>query len=247
VAFAIVETIAILRGRRDAEFLTYWNRDLPRYVGNSSEMHGAYGYRLRFQFGVDQLEHAFLALQANSTSRQVVLSIWDPKADLPDSSGKPRAQDIPCNVCSMLKIRDGKLEWLQVMRSNDVFRGLPYNFVQFTTLQEVMAGWLGLELGAYVHVSDSLHVYESDLTAALGYKTPSETTRNRDSLALPKKESDAVWSRMASEVEELIHTSLSPERLVALATAREYPTAYANLMRVVVAEAYRRRGDDSSI
>lgn len=45
------------------------------------------------------------------------------------------------------------------MRSNDVHRGLPYNVVQFTTLQEVMAGWLGLEVGGYHHWSDSLHLY----------------------------------------------------------------------------------------
>jgi len=75
--------------------------------------------------------------------------------DFPDEEGRPASQDILCNVLSMLKIRDGRLEWTQVMRSNDLFRGVPYNFVQFTVLQEVIAGWLGLEVGAYDHVSDS--------------------------------------------------------------------------------------------
>jgi len=57
-------------------------------------------------------------------------------------------------------IRRGKLEWLQVMRSNDAVWGLPYNFIQFTSLQEILAGWLGVPIGSYNHVSDSLHVYE---------------------------------------------------------------------------------------
>ncbi len=48
------------------------------------------------------------------------------------------------------------------MRSNDHFRGLPHNLIQFTTVQEVLAGWLGISLGSYHHYSDSLHVYESD-------------------------------------------------------------------------------------
>ena len=49
------------------------------------------------------------------------------------------------------------------MRSNDIFRGLPYNFVQFTSMQEILAGWLKINVGSYNHVSDSLHIYERDL------------------------------------------------------------------------------------
>ena len=63
----------------------------------------------------------------------------------------------------MLKVRDGALEWTQILRSNDVFRGLPYNFVQFTMMQEIMAGWLNLRVGSYNQLSDSLHIYDSDI------------------------------------------------------------------------------------
>ena len=35
------------------------------------------------------------------------------------------------------KVRQGKLEWSQIMRSNDVLLGMPYNFIQFTGLQEI--------------------------------------------------------------------------------------------------------------
>ena len=61
--------------------------------------------------------------------------------------GNPSAEDIPCNLSSLLKIRKNQLEWMQINRSNDIYRGLPYNIVQFTTLQELMASWLGIEVG----------------------------------------------------------------------------------------------------
>lgn len=40
---------------------------------------------------------------------------------------------------------------------------MPYNFIQFTTLQEIIAGWLNLDIGEYFYFTDSLHVYKSDL------------------------------------------------------------------------------------
>ena len=45
------------------------------------------------------------------------------------------------------------------MRSNDIVFGLPYNFLQFTFLQEIIAGWLNVDVGEYMHISDSLHMY----------------------------------------------------------------------------------------
>jgi len=55
-----------------------------------------------------------------------------------------------------VKIRHGKLEWSQIMRSKDVLLRIPYNFIQFTGLQEILAGWFELDMEAYNHYSDSL-------------------------------------------------------------------------------------------
>jgi thymidylate synthase len=178
-AFAVAEAIWILAGANDADFVSFWNPRMRRYVDadNPAILHGAYGLRLGSRprvpgsvefslrhegrsvgFGRDQLKGAIEALRTLPNSRQVVLQIWDPRVDFPDPA--PTSQDVPCNLLSHVMIRNGKLEWLQVMRSNDAVWGLPYNFIQFTTLQEVLAGWLGIPLGSYNHVSDSLHIYE---------------------------------------------------------------------------------------
>ena len=141
-AFAIAEVVWIITGRRDAAFLTFFNRQYEKHAGAGPLYHGAYGWRLRQHLGLDQLARAYDALRHNPDSRQVVLQIWDAKADMPHEDGRPVFDDIPCNVVSLLKVRDGALEWMQVIRSNDVFKGVPHNFVQFTSLQEIMAGWL---------------------------------------------------------------------------------------------------------
>ena len=144
-AFALVEAFWIAAGRRDSGLPTYWNPALPRYCGSGESYHGAYGHRIRHHLGIDQLDRAYSALKSNPDSRQCVLQIWDSTVDLPSADGKPSNQDIPCNLLSIPKVRNGKLEWMQIIRSNDLFLGLPHNIVQFTVLQEMLSGWLGLE------------------------------------------------------------------------------------------------------
>lgn len=65
-----------------------------------------------------------------------------------------------CNDMIFLKIRDSKLHITVANRSNDLVWGLyGANAVQFSILQEYMAAWLGIGVGTYRHVSDSLHAY----------------------------------------------------------------------------------------
>ena len=241
-AFALAEIVWIMAGRRDLEFLKFWNPQLPKYVGNGPNLHGAYGYRLRHHFGFDQLERAFRALKNNPETRQVTLQIWDGMGDLPMGDGKPRDKDIPCNTSSMLKVREGKLEWLQVLRSNDMFLGIPHNFVQFTTLQEIMAGWLGLECGSYNHVSDSLHIYERDMARVMDSGSVGESRTNIDSLALPYEESISVFDQLEQHVALMIDDTVGVAVIESLASWESGHEGYNNINRVLVAEALRRRG-----
>jgi thymidylate synthase len=235
-----VEVIGILSGRRDSGYLNFFNPILPRFAGDGPEYHGAYGYRLRVHNGIDQLKRASDALTANPQSRQVVLQLWDGALDLPSPDGQPAAADIPCNICSMLKVRNGKLEWSQIMRSNDLFKGLPYNFVQFTTLQEVVAGWIGAEPGTYTHYSDSLHLYQEDKAGAFSSQAIPMVASN-DSIALPKADSDPIWQEMNRRVDLLVTKDLSANDYRHLARIHDAPQAFNNLLAVVTADAARRK------
>ncbi len=239
-AFAIAEIVWILKGRNDSKFLNYWNSNLPSYAGQTDSYHGAYGYRLKRNLGFDQIENAFLALKNNSTSRQVVLQIWDSKLDLPDTDGVPRDPDIPCNIVSMLKIRNSKLEWMQVMRSNDIILGLPYNIIQFTTLHEIMAGWLDLELGTYNHLSDSLHLYKAN-EKNFSCEPDIVPELNRDNLGVSKTESDRLFTELELKIDTLItDTPVKPDELIELSTWTTAPQSFRNLLFIICMEYARR-------
>lgn len=179
-AFAIAEVIWILAGSNDLDFIAFWNPLMKKFSDDGILLHGAYGYRLSCdaegEFGLysdrnvryfvpatlpfNQLKEAYNALHNTPHSRQVVLQVYQARTDFPVRDGTPRSKDIPCNLIADLKVRDGKLHWQQVMRSNDLFWGTPYNFIQWCSLQEIVAGWLGLEMGQYTHIASSLHVYQ---------------------------------------------------------------------------------------
>jgi len=240
-AFSLAEVVWIINGRNESSFLNYWNTQLPRYAGNSEIYHGAYGYRFRYQFKIDQLTRAFQALKNNPDSRQVVLQIWDARADIPSEDGSPVDPDVPCNIVSLLLVRDTKLEWTQIMRSNDLFLGTPHNFIQFTSLQEILAGWLEINLGSYYHLSNSLHVYQ-DRTGSDLQISNVDVAPNTDSLAIPKEESDVVFTILYSDIQKMMSSDLSPDQLLHISIDTDVPKAYKNILLVIASEAARRRG-----
>ncbi len=239
-AFALAEVIWILAGRDDIGLLTHWFPRYPHFVGNEPHQHGAYGKRLRHHFGCDQIRRAIDVLRNDPNSRQVVLQIWSCSDDLPAEDGKPRSQDIPCNIASCLKVRDDQLEWLQIIRSNDVDRGVPHNIVQFTVLQELMAGWLGLKLGEYVQVSDSFHWYEKQ-SARLKVDTSVQPAANTDRFGESMELSLGAFEILAERMDQIVEARASGDAPPPFPTDLSPP--FEHMFMLVAADDARRHGD----
>lgn len=239
-AFAIAEVVWILAGRDDSAMLNFFNPKLPQFAGATEFYHGAYGHRLRRALGLDQLVRAADALFHNPDSRQVVLQIWDAKRDLPDAQGRPANTDVPCNLVSLVKLRSGRLHWTQVLRSNDLVLGVPHNIVQFTYLQEVLAGWLGVPLGQYTHLSDSLHVYQRDF-GHVGDVVEVNPEPNEDSVALPREVSVPAWVDLEQRATRMTARDLTRDEFGRVLNAEDAPVPFRNLLSLLCADAARRR------
>jgi thymidylate synthase len=116
----------------------------------TGELDGAYGPRVG-----PQLPYVRDLLRRDPDTRQAVVTVFGP-ADHHESL------DVPCTVSLHFMVRDGALELITYMRSNDVWLGWPYDVVMFTVLQEALATDLGLGLGQYTHVDGSLHLYDTN-------------------------------------------------------------------------------------
>ena len=183
VAFALAEVLWILNGREDVGMLAAYNSQISNYSDDGVVFNAAYGARLRRSHHVDQLEDIIATLRNDPSSRQAVMAIWHPAKDkgwLTTLEGEfvrlsgdhefgpiPRqTKDRACNLLSHAMIRDGKLDWLQVQRSNDALWGTPYNWIQWTYVMEFVAQQVGVRLGQFVHFANSLHVYEHQFEEA---------------------------------------------------------------------------------
>lgn len=233
-AFAIAEIFWILSGREDSNFINTWNPLMKKYSGDTESYYGAYGERMKFNFGIDQIERAYDTLSKNPNSRQAILQVWDVNKDLPKIDGEANSEDIPCNISSILKVRNNKLEWSQIMRSNDFFRGTPYNFIQFTTLQEIMAGWLNVEIGEYFYFTDSLHIYESDVNK-FNKREETLSIPNTDKLLFTKDKFDIFFPKCMELLNKVKIYGVEECDIIELKSCDIIPQEYKNLLSLPLA------------
>ncbi|WP_328869654.1 thymidylate synthase [Streptomyces sp. NBC_00287] len=160
-AFAVAETVWHLSGS-DAPWIFGYNSKLRQYA-DDGVLRGAYGPRMRNWAGhVDQLRRVVEILKEDPDSRRAVIQLYDPSQD---AAGH---KDVPCTLGFRFHLRAGRLHMATTMRGQDVWIGMPYDLFFTTTLHELVAGWLGAELGPHHHHVGSLHIYERDLPQAVG-------------------------------------------------------------------------------
>lgn len=158
--FAIAESAWMLSGKNTLSEMTNILTGYASYSDDQESLNGAYGFRMKSQFGVDQIEKCVSILKRDSLSRRAVITLYDPSdLDRQDSS------DIPCNTTLFLKIRENKLDISVINRSNDLFLGVPYNVFAFGVIHKYIASRLDVSVGVQRHFTDSLHLYEKDIPA----------------------------------------------------------------------------------
>jgi thymidylate synthase len=107
----------------------------------------------------NQIEHVREKLTNNPTTKKAIIQTWMPY----DSENNRK--DSPCNINYMFLARDGKLDITATIRSNDLFKGVKYDYFLASMMQQAMAGWTGLEPGKMYFNINSLHAYESDFNS----------------------------------------------------------------------------------
>ena len=171
--FQLAEAIWIIAGRSDVAFLEEYNKNMVNFSDDGVSFNAPYGERLRFwnkndSLGfifnpLDQLADVYRKIKEDPDTRQAVASIYNPLFDNISNNTKDR----PCNMLLSFKLRKGKLDLQVYNRSNDIHWGtFGANLCQFSTILELMASWLGVEVGTYYQNTDSFHVYLDDY----GYK-----------------------------------------------------------------------------
>lgn len=168
---AAAEAVQLIGAFADPQLLLDASPNFKNYVEDDGTFWGAYGRRIGAQ-----LRDACTKLSQDHNTRQALITLWDPALD-----NQPHKRDYPCTMLLGLSFSStGLLELDVTMRSNDVWKGLPYDIFQFTQLQLTVARLLKVEPGRYRHHTYSLHLYESDVEVATKFTQRSDITHTEE-------------------------------------------------------------------
>jgi thymidylate synthase len=148
------ELLWYVLGRNDVAFINKFAGLWGRISDDGKTSYSAYGDIVFKRHGFNQVEKIIQLLCNDPESRRAVINFNVPNERVIET------KDEICTIALQFLIRDGKLHCIGIMRSNDVWYGLPYDVIFFTELTKYIARRLNIPYGTYTHDVISLHVYE---------------------------------------------------------------------------------------
>lgn len=197
MAYAFGELCWYLSGRNDLKMMKYYSRFMVRGTDDGETLNSAYGYRIFSGkhpcIPFNQFENVKRLLKKDPDSRQAIIHLHTPN--------NKKTNDEVCTLSLQFLIRNGKLDMITTMRSNDIVLGFTYDVFAFTMLQEILANELSVDLGKYFHNAGSMHIYENK------YDLLKKTT---NVALMPMKKFDWCQKDFQSiiKIEEFIRTSI---------------------------------------
>lgn len=165
--FHLVEAAWMLDGGRDVGILEKFISNFGKYSDDGDYLHGAYGWRWRENFRVDQITEIVERLIKDPEDRAAVLTMWDPDAYGSDDL-RIETRDRPCNTHIYFRRRGDYLDLTVCCRSNDAVWGAHgANAVHFSILLEYVAGLIGVGVGKMYQISNNYHAYTATLEPIL--------------------------------------------------------------------------------
>ena len=108
---------------------------------------------------VDQIQKVIEQLKECPYTRRAQAITWQPWGDSDHV-------DPPCLQSLWFRVENDHLNMNVRFRSNDLFKAAFMNMVALTELQKMVADEVGVGVGEYLHISDSMHIYGKDIESA---------------------------------------------------------------------------------
>jgi thymidylate synthase len=165
----IAEQVWFITGDKDTEFLRKYTKMWDEFIEEDGTITSAYGYRWRHHFGRDQLDQLIKHLTEEPHSRQGVVITWDPADDGLYGKGLKATykKNAPCPFAFTVNIIGGRLHLHNIVRSNDMMLGCPFDTFGFSLLMCALAQKLGVKPGIYTHTISNAHIYDNHYEGAL--------------------------------------------------------------------------------
>jgi thymidylate synthase len=158
-----IETEWIIKGITNVKWLNdrgvkIWDQ----WADANGDLGPVYGHQLLNFNGINQLTNIIEEAKKNKHSRRLLCSMWNPcdlhKMTLP-----------PCHYSFQFVVSNNKVDIVVSMRSLDLFIGLPYDMVMYSTILVAFCKELNLQANEVVINAANAHVYEEHTSSAAIY------------------------------------------------------------------------------
>jgi thymidylate synthase len=164
----IAEQVWFITGDKNTEFLRKYTKMWDEFIEEDGTITSAYGYRWRHHFKRDQLDQLIKHLTEEPHSRQGVVITWDPADDGLYGKGLKATykKNAPCPFAFTVNIIGERLHLHNIVRSNDMMLGCPFDTFGFSLLLCALAQKLGVKPGVYTHTISNAHIYDTHYDGA---------------------------------------------------------------------------------
>ncbi|RKJ68598.1 thymidylate synthase [Butyricicoccus sp. 1XD8-22] len=131
--------------------LSYYPQSVKGFTAEYVDVENDYAYR--YKLSQNQVVDLINNIKNNPLSRRLMTSFWN------DADVKEKALQ-ECAMQTTWNVRDGKLDLLLYSRSVDTALGLPYNWIQYWFLLQLVAKSTGYKAGRFIHQMGNVHYYD---------------------------------------------------------------------------------------
>ena len=152
VPFMFAEAAWIISGSNRLEDIEPYMKVYKNFSDDGVFLRGAYGPKV-----VDQLGYVVDSIEKDNDTRQAVINIWRERPGV--------SKDIPCTILMQFLLREGVLNCVTTMRSQDIVLGYTYDVFTFSMVARAVQLLLKergieVELGVLFVNAGSMHIYE---------------------------------------------------------------------------------------
>lgn len=197
---AAAEALQLVGGFSDPAAMLQISPHFEKFL-DGGVLHAPYGPRI-----LGQMPLAIERLKRDPSTRQAVVTMWDPVQDLLVEGSR----DLPCTTHLQFMIRNGALDLHCSMRANDAWHGFPYDVFQFTFLQCTVAKFLRINIGTYYHSATSFHLYQPQYEAAEALDFEMSAGERIITGIEPPIQAKTPWSRVVADARGLFYGTYVP-------------------------------------
>lgn len=159
--YCFAQFLWAMRGSSMFAEIAPYNRRGAVFQDASGHLDAAVGQRIRGKDGnADQLSAAIARLRADPSTKRAFVCVSRPDDVLRST------RDFSCTSSLHLLMRGGALHAIGHMRAQSALMVLPYDLFLMTMVHAYCASELGCRLGSYIHLSNSLHIFDDERSLA---------------------------------------------------------------------------------